>query len=191
MSVEIIAVSGLPRSGTSLMMQMLHAGGVEVLTDHVRAADTDNPRGYLEFERVKTLKRDTEWIPSARGKVFKLVSQLLYDLPATEKYRILFMERNLDEVLQSQEKMLTRLGRQAAPRDEMKRAFTLHLDRLNEWLSRQSHMTLLPVRYQDLVEQPRAQSERVAAFLGRPLNLDAMVNAVDPALYRNRQPAKV
>src|SRR3954447_18868200 len=119
MAPEITIVSGLPRSGTSLMMQMLDGGGVEVVTDHVRTADTDNPRGYYEYEQVKAIKRDTSWLPATRGKAFKMVSQLLYDLPPAETYRIIFMERDLDEVLRSQEKMLTRLGRTPAPREEI------------------------------------------------------------------------
>src|SRR5579864_8247467 len=106
MDAEIIIVSGLPRSGTSLMMQMLDNGGVEVVTDNVRTADTDNPRGYYEFEQVKTIKRDTSWLPATRGRAFKMVSQLLYDLPPSEAYRIIFMERDLEETLLSQEKML-------------------------------------------------------------------------------------
>src|SRR5882724_9225667 len=107
---EIIVVSGLPRSGTSLMMQMLAGGGVEIVTDAIRAADCDNPRGYQEFERVKKIKQDRSWLPEARDKAFKMVSQLLYDLPPSERYRIIFMQRDLDEVLASQEKMLERLG---------------------------------------------------------------------------------
>src|SRR5262245_15575927 len=119
MSAEIIVVSGLPRSGTSLMMQMLDNGGIEVVTDNVRAADTDNPRGYYELEKVKRVKQDASWLPQARGKAFKMVSQLLYDLPASERYLVVFMERDFDEMLLSQEKMLQRLGRPAAPREVM------------------------------------------------------------------------
>src|SRR5580692_4579151 len=99
MHSDIIIVSGLPRSGTSVMMQMLDHGGVEVVTDHVRTADTDNPKGYYELEKVKKVKADATWLPATRGKAFKMVSQLLYDLPPGEKYCILFMERNLEEVL--------------------------------------------------------------------------------------------
>src|ERR1041385_6926415 len=106
MNSEIIVVSGLPRSGTSLMMQLLEAGGIEVVTDHRRAAGADNPRGYREFERGKKIKDDASWLPELRGKAVKMVSQLLYHLPATENYRIFFMERDLDEVISSQEKML-------------------------------------------------------------------------------------
>src|SRR5215831_7771246 len=127
MDSEIMIVSGLPRSGTSLMMQMLDKGGLPVVTDNIRAADTDNPRGYYEYEQVKKIKEDASWLPATRGKAFKMVSQLLYDLPASETYRIIFMERDLEEVLQSQEKMLARLGRPAAPRPEMRGAYALHL----------------------------------------------------------------
>jgi hypothetical protein len=189
MADEIIVVSGLPRSGTSLMMQMLDNGGVAVVTDNVRTADTDNPKGYYEFEQVKTIKRDTTWLPATRGKAFKMVSQLLYDLPPGEAYRIIFMERDMEETLLSQEKMLRRLGRTPAPREEITRAYALHLERLHGWLARQSNMTVLRVRYNDLVERPREQAECVREFLGVPADVEAMVKAVDPSLYRNRKAA--
>jgi hypothetical protein len=186
MAADIIIVSGLPRSGTSLMMQMLENGGVGVLTDHVRTADTDNPRGYYELEKVKRIKQDASWLPEARGKAFKMVSQLLYDLPAGERYRILFMERDLDEMLLSQEKMLERLHRPAGPRDEMKRAYTLHLDRLHRWLGQQRNMAVLCVSYNDLVERPEVEALQVSQFLGGA-NVPGMTATVDPSLYRNRQ----
>jgi hypothetical protein len=187
MGPEIIVVSGLPRSGTSLMMQMLERGGVEVVTDGVRAADADNPKGYYEFERVKTIRRDASWLPGVRGKAFKMVSQLLYDLPSSERYQVLFMERDLDEMLLSQEKMLTRLGRAAAPRDKMRQAYALHLERLHAWLPLQGNMTVLRVRYNELVEQPREQAARVGGFLGGGLEVERMANTVDLSLYRNRK----
>ena len=187
MAPEIIVVSGLPRSGTSLMMQMLDNGGVAVVTDHVRTADPDNPKGYYEFEPVKKIKRDASWLPATRGKAFKMVSQLLYDLPPGEAYRIIFMERDLDEVLLSQEKMLRRLGRQAAPRADMRRAYGLHLERLHDWLPRQANMAVLRVSYNDLVERPRDQAERVKDFLGGTPDVEGMVHTVDPTLYRNRR----
>jgi hypothetical protein len=187
MDQGILVVSGLPRSGTSLMMQMLENGGVEVVTDRVRSADTDNPRGYYEFEQVKTIKRDASWLPAMRGKAFKMVSQLLYDLPASETYRIVFMERDLEETLLSQQKMLTRLGRTAAPREQMKRAYALHLERLHEWLSLQGNIKVFPLRYNDLVERPREQTERVAEFIGGKRDVEAMVKTVDLSLYRNRK----
>jgi hypothetical protein len=147
MDQGILIVSGLPRSGTSLMMQMLKNGGVEVVTDGIRSADADN--------------------------------------------RIVFMERDLEETLLSQEKMLTRLGRIAAPREQMKRALTLHLERLHEWLSLQGNMEVLLVRYNDLVGQPCEQTGRVGEFIGGNLDVEAMVKTVDLSLYRNRKTSGV
>lgn len=186
MNPEIIVVSGLPRSGTSLMMQMLSAGGIEVVTDSIRAPDTDNPRGYLEFEQVKKIKQDQSWLPATRGKAFKMVSQLLYDLPATERYRIIFMERDMNEVLASQEKMLARLKQPIAPSQDMARAYTLHLARLHDWLARQNNMVILNVAYKDMVETPALQAARVNEFLSGKLNVEAAAAIVDPTLYRNR-----
>jgi hypothetical protein len=187
MNSEIVIVSGLPRSGTSLMMQLLAAGGIEPVTDHIRTADTDNPHGYYEFERVKKIKRDASWLPECRGKVVKMISQLLYDLPSTEQYRIVFMERDLDEVLESQEKMLRRLGQPTSPRDEMTHAFTQHLNRLNKWLTEQTNMVVLRVRYADVMSQPADELARLADFLAGRLNLTAAATAIDQSLYRNRK----
>jgi hypothetical protein len=190
MNAEIVIVSGLPRSGTSLMMQMLGNGGLEVVTDHLRAPDTDNPRGYFELEKVKRIKQDASWLPATRGKVFKMVSQLLYDLPPTERYRIVFMERDLDEMLASQEKMLLRLGRPSAPRDAMRRAYTVHLERLQAWLAGQDNMGVLKVRYGDILDGPAVQVERLNAFLGGLLDVAGALTALDPSLYRNRMAGK-
>jgi Sulfotransferase domain len=189
MDPEIIIVSGLPRSGTSLMMQMLDNGGVPVVTDSIRSADTDNPKGYYEFEQVKKIKRDTSWLPAVRGKAIKMVSQLLYDLPPTEVYRIVFMERDLDEMLRSQEKMLERFNRRPAPREAMKLAYTDHLGRLHEWLPRQSNMQVLRVCYNELMEKSSCQAERVKEFLRYPADAEKMASTVDPSLYRNRKTA--
>jgi hypothetical protein len=186
MDFEIVVVSGLPRSGTSLMMQMLANGGIEAVTDNIRTADTDNPKGYYEFEQVKKIKQDASWLPQTRGKVFKMVSQLLYDLPASESYRIVFMDRDLDETLSSQEKMLERLGGKSAPREPMKQAYKVHLERLHDWLSRQNNMKLLRVSYNELLEQPAPWAERICQFLDGRTNREPMVRTVDPSLYRNR-----
>ena len=121
---EIVIVSGLPRSGTSLMMQMLSSGGLPVMTDDARPADVDNPRGYFELERVKAIRKDSSWLPQARGKALKMVSLLLYDLPADERYRILFMERDMEEVLASQRKMLDRLQKPPGGDEELRRAWS-------------------------------------------------------------------
>jgi hypothetical protein len=187
MSSEIIIVSGLPRSGTSLMMQMLEAGGVAIVTDNLRTPDLDNPRGYHEFELVKKIKEDASWLPGTRGKAFKMVSQLLFDLPASEQYRIVFMQRDLEEVLASQEKMLQRLGRPTLPREEMTRAFTLHLGRVQRWLAEQANMRVLGVEYASVVARPDAEVARVNEFLGGRLDVSAASRAIDPTLYRNRK----
>jgi hypothetical protein len=183
---EIVVVSGLPRSGTSLMMQMLDRGGIDVVTDRVRTADTDNPHGYFEFEAVKRINQDASWLPGTRGKAFKAVSQLLYDLPSTERYRIIFMQRDLDELLRSQEKMLVRLGRTPAPADSMKQSYVIHLERLGDWLAKQDNMKVLFVRYHDLISDPEPQAARINCFLGETCNVAWMISAIDPALYRNR-----
>jgi hypothetical protein len=183
----IIIVSGLPRSGTSLMMQMLDKGGVPVVTDHIRTADQDNPRGYYEYEQVKRIKNDVSWLPVARGKAFKMVSQLLYELPASERYRIIFMERDMDEMLLSQEKMLARLNKPSAPRAAIERAFREHLRKVRGWLSGQANIQVLAVSYNDLVERPEQEAKRVAAFLGCNADTTNMSRTVDRSLYRNRK----
>ncbi|MGD9857974.1 MAG: sulfotransferase domain-containing protein [Planctomycetaceae bacterium] len=183
---EITVVSGLPRSGTSLMMQMLAQGGLPLLVDDVRTADEDNPRGYFELDRVKRTRQDASWIPAARGKVVKVVSQLLYDLPDSESYRIVFMQRSLAEVVASQERMLIRRGQPVPPPEAIASAFATHLDMLFDWLSRQSHMRFLEVHYNELLSAPDRHIDRVVAFLDRSLDKQAMQSAIDRMLYRNR-----
>ncbi len=187
MENEIVIVSGLPRSGTSLMMQMLDRGGLAVVTDHVRSPDTDNPRGYYELEQVKRIKEDVSWLPATRGKAFKMVSQLLYELPASESYRVIFMERDLDEMIPSQEKMLARLGKPAAPSSEIKRHFTAHLTKLRDWLAGQRNIKVMYVGYRDLVDRPEAQAAEISAFLNGRVDAGLMAKSVDPSLYRNRK----
>jgi hypothetical protein len=188
MNADIIIVSGLPRSGTSLMMQMLDNGGIEVVTDHLRAPDTDNPRGYFELEKVKRIKEDASWLPETRGKAFKMVSLLLYDLPPSERYRIIFMERDLEEMLVSQDKMLRRLNQPSAPREAVSRAFQMHLDKMRTWLAGQDHIVVLRMCYGDLLANPRVQVERLNAFLDGRLDLEGALGTIDPSLYRNRMP---
>lgn len=186
---EIAIVSGLPRSGTSMMMRMLDAGGMEVVSDGIREADVDNPKGYYEFERVKRIKEDASWIPSTRGKVFKMVSLLLYHLPANERYRIVLMRRDTNEILASERKMLERLGKDAnhATDERMADIFRKHLQHLEGWLEQQSHLSVLQVSYNDVVSDPLGPLERVAQFMGGGLDVEKMVGVVDPALYRNRK----
>ena len=187
MDSAIVIVSGLPRSGTSLMMQMLDSGGLAVLTDGIRTADVDNPKGYYELEAVKKTKQNPSWLPQVRGKGVKMVSLLLYDLPATERYRVIFMNRDLDEVLVSQRKMLLRLQRDPGDDGQMRRFFTTHLEKLHEWLGRQAHIAVLPVSYNQLLTEPATEAGRVNRFLDDRLDAAKMVGVVDPSLYRNRK----
>ena len=182
----ITVVSGLPRSGTSLMMQMLEAGGIEALTDRTRKADVDNPRGYLEFEPVKILKRDPSWLPEARGKAVKVISQLLFDLPTTERFRIVFMRRNLDEVIASQVLMLARAGRNAPAHDKLREALATHLRHLDDWLAQQVNMSVLTVDFGQAIADPIDAANQVNRFLSGRLDAKAMAKVVDPLLYRNR-----
>ncbi len=182
----ITVVSGLPRSGTSLMMQMLAAGGIEPLTDLRRPADDDNPRGYFEFEPIKKLKHDSAWLVQARGKAVKVISQLLFNLPATQSYRILFMRRDLDEVLASQAAMLVRRGTPAAAQEKLRDAFSAHLQKLDAWLVQCANMVTRNVDYAALVAHPSHAAAQVNQFLGGGLDVPAMAAAVDPLLYRQR-----
>jgi hypothetical protein len=183
----ITIVSGLPRSGTSLVMQMLAAGGHLVLTDNLRPADEDNPRGYLEFEKVKSLERDASWLAEAEGKAVKVVSFLLNKLPVEFEYRVIFVRRNLDEVLRSQEQMLQRRGQPPGPpAAEMKTHFERHLQTVDSWLARQANFQTLHVSFAEMIRDARAAAERITRFLERKLDVEQMMAAVDPRLYRQR-----
>src|SRR5579884_661000 len=185
----VIIVSGLPRSGTSLMMQMLDAGGVAVLTDNERAPDIDNPKGYYEFEAVKQLPGNTTWLPEAEGKAVKMVYRLLYDLPVEHSYDVIFMVRNLSEVIRSQDKMLDRLGKSKAdvPDDRLESIYRQQIDEVREWLASRPNFRTLYVRYDDVIEHAPAVSRDIARFLGLDLNVAAMEAVPDRALYRNKQ----
>ena len=190
----IIIVSGLPRSGTSMMMKMLEAGGIPPLTDKIREADKDNPKGYYEFERVKQLdKGDIAWLADTQGKVVKVISALLKHLPADYEYRIIFMRRNMPEILASQRKMLIRRGENADDMDDgqMAALFEKHLQNTIRWIDSQPNVAVLYVHYSDMLTNPIPQIKRVNEFLGSRLDETAMAGVVDPALYRNRaeQPA--
>jgi hypothetical protein len=184
----ITIVSGLPRSGTSLMMQMLDAGGLLVLSDGERKADTDNPKGYLEWERIKQLPKNPGLIAEAEGKVVKVISQLILSLPAGHDYRVVFMQRPLPEVLKSQDEMLRRRGNadSIADNSAFEDAFQRHLIEVNKWLAGQANVQVLRVHYHRVLREPKAVAEEVAAFLQVPLDIGAMVGQVDGSLYRNR-----
>ena len=185
----VTLVSGLPRSGTSMMMKMLEAGGMPVLVDHVRTADEDNPEGYYEFERVKKIEHDTAWLEEARGRVVKMISALLKHLPPGYTYKIVFMRRKLEEVLASQREMLVRRGKPADATGDPKMAefFTNHLRRVEAWLAEQPNMDVLYVSYNELMQDPEAHCARVARFLGLPLDAARMASVASRALYRQRR----
>ena len=186
----ITIVSGLPRSGTSVMMQMIAAGGLEPLIDGVRAPDPDNPRGYYEFERVKQIKSDKAWLHEAKGRVVKMVHLLLLDLPTLDgvNYSIVFMRRDLDEVLASQAAMLKRLGRPTAPLPpaQLKSIYLKQIEQVHAHIASRSDMRMIEVQYRDVVREPEKLAAVLDAFLGGSMNTPAMAAAVDPTLYRNK-----
>lgn len=185
----IVVVSGLPRTGTSMMMQMLTAGGVEPVTDGLRAPDHDNPEGYLEYEPVKDLEHaaDKAWLHDARGRAVKIIAFLLEHLPETHNYRVVFMNRKLDEVLVSQSTMLDRRGEVDETEDaRMRQLYINHLARTKTMLSHRSHFEAHHVRYPEVIRDPRGNALEVSRFLGGGLDVDAMADVVNPELYRNR-----
>jgi hypothetical protein len=190
----VYVVSGLPRSGTSMMMRMLEAGGIDPFSDGERIADIDNPVGYYEFERVKDLETDpdTSWVRQARGQALKVISFLLRHLPHDNAYRVVYMRRHLDEVLQSQDKMLDRLGNAAPEADlaEMKEAYRNDIVAARLFARRQPFMEMIEVQYAEVIADPIAAAREVNAFLGAGLDESAMAAAVREDLYRNRADAK-
>jgi hypothetical protein len=184
----IIVVSGLPRSGTSLMMQMLAAAAIEIVSDDHRSADEDNPGGYFEFDRVKKLAEgDVGWLSEAQGKAVKVVSPLLELLPPTFEYRVVFMERRIREILASQRRMLANRGEQPRVRDAaLAESYRRHLATVKEWLRRQPHFHVLDVDYNRLIVAPEQDVDRLSSFLDRPLALDRVKAVIDVKLYRAR-----
>jgi hypothetical protein len=184
----ITIVSGLPRSGTSLMMQMLVAGGMSPLSDGERVADADNPRGYLEWERIKQLPKDPNCIAEAEGKVVKVISRLLLALPSAYAYRVVFMQRPLPEVMASQDQMLRRRStyKQGTDSAVISAAFEKHLREVHAWLDGTPKIQALRVAYHDVLQDARGVGQTLTDFLGLQLKLEAMVRQVDGSLYRNR-----
>lgn len=188
---RIVVVSGLPRSGTSMMMRMLDTGGLEILTDNQRTADEDNPRGYFEFEPVKDMDRtdDLSWLEQARGKVVKIVSPLLRYLPTEGyRYRVLFMRRHLREILASQAKMLERRNEPHDPAedDALFAYYVTHIDEVMEYLAEQPCFETEYFFFREMLGQPADQAHRVNEFLGLSMDEQAMASAVEKKLYRNR-----
>jgi LPS sulfotransferase NodH len=184
----VTVVSGAPRSGTSLMMRMLEAGGIPALTDGRRPPDAHNPHGYFEYGPVKRLAEDASWIEAARGRAVKVIYRLLTYLPPHMSYRIVFMERDLEEVFASQRDMLRAQGDAAASQEAARLipAMAAELRDAMDWLARQPGMPMLAVPYAEVVRDPVKWAREVARFLGGGLDEAAMAAAVDPSLYRHR-----
>lgn len=189
-SETVTIVSGLPRSGTSLIMSMLAAGGIPPLTDGIRAADEDNPKGYFELERAKKLKAgDTAWLDEARGKAVKVISQLVLSLPASHRYKVVFMRRNMAEVLASQRRMLIRRGtdKPGISDEEMGPLLARHVDQVMAWMKTQDNIECRQVDYNDVVRDAGPIIEELNQFLGGGLDTEAMCAVIDHSLYRQRK----
>lgn len=186
---RVIVVSGLPRSGTSMLMRMLEAGGTPLLTDDVRASDVDNPRGYYEFEPVRTLEEtgDTSWLRTARGKAIKVISHLLRSLPDDNFYAVILVQRDPAEVIASQNLMLDHRGeKNPLPDAKAMDFFTKHLVTVRAYLRRKANFELLEIHYRDVLREPLRCARTINEFLGGNLDVASMADAVEPELYRNR-----
>src|SRR6056297_2288337 len=167
----IIIVSGLPRSGTSLMMNMLEAGGLKSLVDNIRKPDKDNPKGYYEFEKVKKTKKDSLWLKRAKGRVVKIISMLLYDLPKNYRYKVIFMERDLEEIIRSQNKMLAHRKKESSISDkEIKTLYEKHLEEVKAWLNKKDNFDVLSVSYNDFFVNADENINKIISFLDVFLN---------------------
>jgi hypothetical protein len=188
MKDAIIVVSGLPRSGTSMMMKMLNAAGIEPVTDNIRTADEDNPKGYYELEKVKQLDKDNSWVGDCKGKVIKVISMLLKPLPANQDYKIIFMRRKMQEILDSQKQMLIRRNQpNPVPDEKMAEMFNKHLKDVEAFIEKQPNMECLYISYNDVLENPAVNVEKINEFLGGAMNTSAMLEVVDTALHRQRR----
>ena len=184
----VIVVSGLPRSGTSMMMKMLEEGGIPILTDAIRSADNDNPNGYYEFELVKKLPDgQRQWLTDANHKAVKIISALLEHLPANYRYKIIFMEREPREILASQQKMLANRNEKSSVDDaEMQEQFQKHLAAIKYWLARQPNMDVMYVDYNKMIVSPENYCQAVADFIAIPVDVSKMLAVPNERLYRNR-----
>jgi len=185
---EITVVSGLPRSGTSLMMQMLDAAGLAIYTDLVREADENNPKGFYEHEKVKGLAKNNKWLKDANGKVVKIVSPLLRFLPPNFNYKVIVMKRDVREVTLSQHKMLVKAGKAEADKYPMKIEETLKKQYLNsiEWMKKQNYIEFIEIDFQEAVNNAEATANQVSAFLNQDFDANKMAQMADENLYRNR-----
>lgn len=188
---SIIIVSGLPRSGTSMMMKMLEAGGLEIITDSLRTADEDNRNGYYELEEVKELNKDSDksWLRECQGKVVKIISQFLPHLPVEYTYKVIFMQRKMSEILASQNQMLIRRGTQAdkASDEKLSILFERHLEQIKEFLEEKPNFNVIYVPYNDIIADQDKYIYDINQFLCGRLNTDKMKRVVDVSLYRQHK----
>jgi hypothetical protein len=186
----IIVVSGLPRSGTSMMMSALKAGGMPLLVDGIREADGNNPRGYYEYEPVKKLpKGSVDWLKSAKGKAVKIISALIEYLPSNNHYKVIFMERDIEEILASQQRMLARRGvveEKPASDEDMQKSYQAHLKQVKSYFVENNWLDVIYVSYNKVLKDPDGEFQRVAKFLENVVDPSAMSRVVDPELYRER-----
>jgi hypothetical protein len=190
---EIFIVSGLPRSGTSMMMKMLEAGGLQPLTDNLREADDDNPKGYYEFEPVKKLRQgEIDWVKDAYGKVVKVIATLLPYLPDSGRYRVVFVHRTLSEILASQKKMLLNRGEDPdkVSDEDMARIYQKHLVQVDKWMNEHANVQRIEVNYNQMLQNPLPEIERINQFFGNRLDKEKMASVIDAGLYRQRAEKK-
>jgi tetratricopeptide (TPR) repeat protein len=187
---DVLVVSGLPRSGTSMLMQMLDAGGAPILTDKIREADEDNPKGYFEFEAAKKLMRDQSWLAEAKGKALKVVAPLVCSLPEGSRYRVLLMERDFDEILASQAKMIARRGESLEDslerRERLRREYGRLMTQTKTLLRSRPDVDLMVLRHHEILKDPGAAAVLTNRFAGGGLDESRMAAAVDLSLHRNR-----
>ena len=171
-----------------MMMKMLAEGGIPLVTDALRNADEDNPNGYFEFEPVKQLADgQNQWLAEADQKVVKVISSLLEYLPENHRYKIIFMEREIKEVLASQQKMLSHRQEESRTGDaEMEEQFREHLKAIKYWLARQPNIEVLYVDYNKMIANPDDYCQSIADFLAFPVDVSKMRSVPNECLYRNR-----
>ena len=171
-----------------MAMQMIVAGGIAPVTDDLRTPDADNPRGYFEFDRVKNLRNDKSWVDEARGRVVKVIHMLVPELPDDRPYRVVFLERDLREVVKSQSTMLARNAKAggALPPERLMAIYEQQLKQVRAWLDARSNFAVLAVRHADFIRDASGQAAAISAFLGGGLDVAAMTAAVDPSLHRNK-----
>lgn len=185
---QVVVVSGLPRSGTSLMMQMLDKGGIDALVDGKREADDSNPKGYYEYEPVMALHRDNSWMEKAQNKSIKIVAPLLKHINPEFRYKVIFMKRNLSEVVKSQQKMIGK-STDILP-VSLFNSYQEQLNHIEVWKEREPGVELIYVDYKEVLNNHEEISKKIEAFIGQELDKDGMAQCIDKSLYRNRAKKK-